>query len=606
MASDGPSARSGLTPIRSSDGLSPVKVPREADLSWQVWNRESESMRHHYEDIIRRKDDEFRKLKQNFDFLKDEAQQQQSKLKNQEQILAAEKRRSLSPKPGSIPSSSEVELKSKVNSLVVLLKEKEAEVNQLKQENALLDQNLRENNQELQQTLDDHQAELDLLKQQAASHRAENVDREQLTDEIRRLSSQVTDLKAKVSSKEQRQFSVAVLEEELARYRKHASELEGAKLRIKELELDNMKLEARLNSPRPATNNDGTYLELLAVKDKYDELSIEFKGLLDKCQWLEDQGLELAGQVEAAEAKVSAMRDERDEAQRQTQLRQTEIDFLRNQINSGSDNGDYIKRLEAQVEELRRTTQQQQPLQPPTSQSPSSSPSVKRMRVENDVYKKLRQQNTEYAVQVKRLDQAKQQLEGQVKRLEQIISQQKDVRVLQLRANPLTTDQFIKQEQIDALREENRALRDENWHQRDVVPKATYDALQQEMSVVRSRVDSVGKRNLRLKEQYQKMTTKVTAAIIRYFGYEFRFVEDPTNPLQVTSKLKLQSKHYQGSGYLIIDIDTQELEVHGPPEFKSLCTSVAEQWVDPQNKPTLLLAALSLKLFSSSNSDRAA
>lgn len=595
-----------------SDSLSPVRVPRDGDndLQWLMYHQEMERVRHQYEDIIRKKDDEFRKLKQNFDFLKDEVQQQQLKLKNQEQILAQENRRSLSPKPGSIPTSLEVELKLKINLLVVLLKEKESEVNQLREENVLLNNTVRQNTEELQQTLDDHRAELDHLKQQADTHITENVDREQLTDEIRRLLSQVTDLKAKVSLKDQRQYSIAVLEEELSKYRKHALELEGAKLRIKELELDNMKLEARLESPQSSTNNSNgsgsgnvSYLEYLAIKDKYDELSIEFKGLLDKCQWLEDQGLELVGRVELAEAQVSTLRDERDEAQRQLSLRQTEVEFLRNQISSGGSPSEYVKRLEAQVDELRRATPNSMELLPSSLYLP---PLAKRLRVETDVYRKLRQQNTDYAVEIKQLQEAKQQLEAQVKRLDQIIAQQKDVRVLQLRANPLTTDQFVKQETLETLREENRALRDEHWQQRDVVPKETYDALQHEISLVRKRVDTVGKRNLRLKEQYQKMTTKVTAAIIRYFGYEFRFVEDPTNPLQVTLKLKLQSKYYKGSGYLIIDIDTQELEVHGPPEFKQLCTAVADKWVDPAHKPTLLLAALSLKLFATTRTDAAA
>lgn len=571
-----------LSPVRYVDGAERAKFH-------QLMSR----IRNDYESTIKQKDKELHDLKLNFSFLKDEVEQTQLKLKNEKQIKYAELTMPLGL-PSKIPTPKQVDYDNQVTLLKKRINQYQLESKALQDENQLLHEKLEKNNAKLQATIDDHRHQLDELKRQSQQYHDENTAKEKLIEEITRLNGEVSGLKTKNAEANQRHCSVEVLETKLAKYATELQRLEAIESKAEELEMENMKLSAALTLAQNHATPVGVDLEKVTLQEKFDEMAIQLKGEVDRCHDLKDQGQQLADRLEKSNGLLVEMERQRDDARREVSLMKTEVEYLRRHKNDQSTTD-----LETQLEQLK---QELEAAKTKTSPAPLSVSPRKRPHMESEVYHQLRQQNVSYDVELKKMSLENQQLHDKISSLVAIIDKQEKVRSLQLQANPLANDQFIKKETLAVLREENSRLRQQNWAESEVLPRATFAALQHEHTLLQRKIEEVAKRNLRLKEQYQRMSNKLTAALVRYFGFDFKFLEDPINPIELTLKLKLKSRFGHYDGYLVINIDSQELEVHGSSEFKQLCTEITEQWVDKNKKPALLLAALNMSLYKQSHS----
>ncbi|KAF8004526.1 hypothetical protein HF325_001974 [Metschnikowia pulcherrima] len=216
----------------------------------------------------------------------------------------------------------------------------------------------------------------------------------------------------------------------------------------------------------------------------------------------------------------------------------------------------------------------------------------------------LRKENLELSAKVKDLQEEIEILRKQLalsKKGSDEIGQQ----VLELRANPFSALQMIKQETLDLLRKENHELiaKYVNSETVDSIPKSLFARQENDKDMLQSKIDQLMKKLNRLRSVYADKSRDLVAIISRFFGYSIEFIPSPVNPNDLCSKIKLVSKYIAQKGlddnnpYLIIDVHSRSLKANGNYEFKSLCEDLVDRWVSEKHQIPCFLSALNLKIY---------
>ncbi|KAI5954467.1 MAD1 [Candida jiufengensis] len=363
----------------------------------------------------------------------------------------------------------------------------------------------------------------------------------------------------------------------------------------------------------------------LTLKEKFDSKSIEVNELKQELEnastLIENEYLPM---IESWQTKNEQSSNAIVELEREKKLYTIEIehlrkslkdleDILRSNEESKQDNRtmqQYVTNLENLVDQYKRKldeqaikNQKEQPLQ--------TNSFNKRPRMEDHTFRKaasdLETQNIQLLSSIKILEQNNNELKEEVESLRAINGKKEAIHILELKNNLLAKDQFIKKETLDALRKENESLINtyiNDKEDKEVIPKSLFVRQEDDKSQLQLQIDQLTKRIIRLREVYTEKSKEILKIISKYFGYSIEFLPSTINSNELSSRLKLISKYKkpqpgtQSNNYLIIDIENKSLKAYGDYEFKSLCESLANEWVSKNQFPCLL-SALNLKLYES-------
>ncbi|AMD21339.1 HER060Wp [Eremothecium sinecaudum] len=130
---------------------------------------------------------------------------------------------------------------------------------------------------------------------------------------------------------------------------------------------------------------------------------------------------------------------------------------------------------------------------------------------------------------------------------------EKKIRILQLRNNPYLNDQFVKQKQLNLLKEENSALlkKLDGENEADLVPRSVYERQQFDIKQMEQELFAINKRTTRLKEMFNRKSLEFIDAVNSLLGFKLEF--------QVGGKVKM-IPCFTHDKYLIADLQTNTLK----------------------------------------------
>ncbi|KAH3683317.1 hypothetical protein WICPIJ_005711 [Wickerhamomyces pijperi] len=184
---------------------------------------------------------------------------------------------------------------------------------------------------------------------------------------------------------------------------------------------------------------------------------------------------------------------------------------------------------------------------------------------------------------------------------------EKKFKIVQLRNNPLSHDQFIKSEQLSLLTAENESLKNlVNLSEAELIPRAVYDTLQLQCSRYQEEINSLTKKSIRLSQQFSEKIKEFISLIYHILGFKLEFLS--------STKVKLFSK-FATTEFITLDLsrntlktstsrDLDEQEEDGvvqKSDFETICNELIQYWVKEKGEVGLFLSALNLELFERSS-----
>ncbi len=207
--------------------------------------------------------------------------------------------------------------------------------------------------------------------------------------------------------------------------------------------------------------------------------------------------------------------------------------------------------------------------------------------VKGDLTKKLRILETDYN-----------SLKEKMQTLEKAKETKK--RILQLRDNPLSQDQFIKKQLLDSLRTENIDLLatlenkfTESEKIEKLVPKSVLERLRLEVKEMENTVKIKEKRMLRLRQIFSAKSLEFREAVYSLLGFKLDFL--PSNKVKVTSKFSSSD-----DDSFIFDPEAKTMKMCGGEvnnSFNEECANLITFWVKERREIPCFLSALNLELY---------
>lgn len=180
-------------------------------------------------------------------------------------------------------------------------------------------------------------------------------------------------------------------------------------------------------------------------------------------------------------------------------------------------------------------------------------------------------------------------LDEKLKKL--ITLKEKKIRILQLRDNPLSKDQFIKKKEIEILRDENRDLLDSLKGTSDLksIPISVYNSLNFDLKQKDGEIFKLNKRFMRLKEIFNKKSLEFIDVVNSILGFKLEFM--PGDKVKIYSCFKSEK-------YIIVDLVkntlTSNLDIDNwDASFKL--------WIQDREQIPCFLASLTLQLWDATN-----
>ncbi len=179
----------------------------------------------------------------------------------------------------------------------------------------------------------------------------------------------------------------------------------------------------------------------------------------------------------------------------------------------------------------------------------------------------------------------------------------KQVRILQLRDNPTSNVEAIKQSTLEALKEENEALLTQlrdgplpgRGERSKVVPISTLDAKERDLQEMQRLVVSTRKSMERLKQVWGAKTAEFREGISSLLGWKVEFM--PNGKMKVTSLFYESTDDEERS--IVFDGEKGTMKVSGGPKSK-FAEKIAAHigfWVRERGEIPCLLAALTLEFY---------
>ncbi|CAK9436866.1 uncharacterized protein LODBEIA_P13880 [Lodderomyces beijingensis] len=487
----------------------------------KLWEQEREFITSKYEDAIKKKNEELKQLKLNFDFVYNENQQYESKIKNSADISQA-KIAELERETRALKSSNS-EWEGKYKSLVEkndrLIRKHKQVTNDWNTQIQL--------NDNLSKALAAKEKILESLQQ---SNRDSVEKLEQFTKLLKRDDSMLTinqnivsknedlkrtnnQLRLKIDQLLQGKTSLELVQQKNISLQNKLAEYEDMRVKCYKLEVEKVEIEARYNEyfnslsaaivdgEHPAAEDDdvtktlkvknfvSTFKDLqarnLTMKVKYDSKVSEVNELR---QELEDSIKEIEKEylpaITSLQENLKSSSARVVDLERQKFLAGKEIEALRLQIKNlenlfGKAQADqrsshmeqYVSNLEKVVEEYKLKFEEMQSNHTAADGgggrgggSDDFIPTIGSKRQHNEAHSfrktaaDLEKENLRLTAELKRLELEQKEFEEKLRSRNVIDEKQESIRVLEHKNNLLAKDQFVKRETLDALRKENESL----------------------------------------------------------------------------------------------------------------------------------------------------
>ncbi|SGZ47541.1 CIC11C00000005002 [Sungouiella intermedia] len=616
-----------------------------------------------YEELLAKKNDELLHLQNNFDYLFNQRKDLQSKLLNQKEVASASSStlnselKSLATENKALRGKLE-KYERQFNSISGKCDHLRADLNRELQSNDQFRDRIKEmkdENHRLTKLNDDILERMKALSGQLESNNSFN-NYEDL--QLRLVSLQKTNnqLQFRVDSLLQQKTSIELLKQKNASLESKISKLERAEEKAELLQLENLELRTKfdeyfgvISTSVQSNNSESTDDSVLKFVETFKELQNKNLVLFEKLSEvesnvsrLEDTNLrlqdeinqELKPKLENLQNMVIQQENEIKELKKQKVLNSKEIEFLRNslksldsvtahiqatKISAGTDGSSketearrqatnqYLSNLEKLVDDYKKEveTLRRNSTLPQSVITPAKRP---RLIDEDDTKTRaaiaLRNENLELLAEIRNLKDKLNLVTKKLKLAEK--STDSTNHILELRSNPFSKDQAIKQETLNRLQDENRSLIAKYVESRNVesVPRAVFARQENDKDVLQAKIDHLTKRIDRLSSVYAEKSKEIIAVISRYFGYKIEFILSPLNPNEMCSKIKLVSKYTTRKDlgvsppYLTLDVHNKSLKANGTYEFKAMCEELVNQWVNEKNQIPCFLSALNLKIYN--------
>jgi len=616
-----------------------------------------------YEELLAKKNDELLHLQNNFDYLFNQRKDLQSKLLNQKEVASASSStlnselKSLATENKALRGKLE-KYERQFNSISGKCDHLRADLNRELQSNDQFRDRIKEmkdENHRLTKLNDDILERMKALSGQLESNNSFN-NYEDL--QLRLVSLQKTNnqLQFRVDSLLQQKTSIELLKQKNASLESKISKLERAEEKAELLQLENLELRTKfdeyfgvISTSVQSNNSESTDDSVLKFVETFKELQNKNLVLFEKLSEvesnvsrLEDTNLrlqdeinqELKPKLENLQNMVIQQENEIKELKKQKVLNSKEIEFLRNslksldsvtahiqatKISAGTDGSSketearrqatnqYLSNLEKLVDDYKKEveTLRRNSTLPQSVITPAKRP---RLIDEDDTKTRaaiaLRNENLELLAEIRNLKDKLNLVTKKLKLAEKATDSTNHI--LELRSNPFSKDQAIKQETLNRLQDENRSLIAKYVESRNVesVPRAVFARQENDKDVLQAKIDHLTKRIDRLSSVYAEKSKEIIAVISRYFGYKIEFILSPLNPNEMCSKIKLVSKYTTRKDlgvsppYLTLDVHNKSLKANGTYEFKAMCEELVNQWVNEKNQIPCFLSALNLKIYN--------
>lgn len=615
-----------------------------------------------YEELLAKKNDDLSRLQHNFDYVFNQRTELESKLLNQKEI-ANTSSSSLSSEVKSLTSENKA-LRAKLekyerqfNSASGKCEHLRADLNRELQTNDQYRDRVKEmeaENSRLTRLNDEILARMSNLSSQL-----ENTNSLKSYEDLqlRLLSLQKTNnqLQFRVDTLLQQKTSIELLKQKNASLESKVSLLEYAEEKTERLQVENLELRAKfdeyfgvISASVDSGNDEDSKESVLNFVQKFKEFQNRNLVLFDRLNETQSKlnNLESANErlldsieqdwkpkLEISEKRTVQQEREIKELNKIKVLNSKEIEFLRDslknldnvttqiqaaKVSTGAGESSketdahreatnqYLSNLEKlvddykkEIESLRQNSSMQQSVNVPAkrprliAEDDTKTRTAVALRNENlDLLAEIKNLNDKLSLVTKKLEIAEKSMES-------------TTNILQLRSNPFSRDQAIKQDTLNHLQLENLSLIAKFVEKSEVetVPKAVFARQENDKEILQGKVDQLTKKINRLKSVYAEKSKEIIAVISRYFGYKLEFIPSPMNPNEVCSKIKLVSKYTiqkkseLSPPYLILDVHNKSLKANGNYEFKSMCEELVSQWVNEKNQIPCFLSALNLRIY---------
>ncbi|KAI5970866.1 MAD1 [Candida margitis] len=623
----------------------------------ELWAKERQTIVSQYENNIKQKNKEIEELKLNMDFVYKENEQLGSKIENSNDISQVrlnelnQQNKELKSRNSKLESNYR-SLVDKNDRLIRKHKQVTADWNTQIKVNDELSNELKTRDQTIETLQTSNQEFVDQLEQYTKLFKNDESlfkNNQILMNKNTSLQKTNNQLQLKIDQLLQKQTSIELLKQKNMSLAKSRDQLEELKCKHQKLEVEKLELESRYNEyfqnlERSIVDDDNynpedldvtkslkvqnfidKFKELqaqnLTLKEKYDAKTIESNELKqeleDVSKHIEQDYLPL---IQKGQARNEVASNRISELEREKMLFTAEIEHLRKSLkdleailNSREESKHENKTMQQYITNLENLVDQyKRKLDDLSKKQIEVRPQVgeKRQRPDDKSFRQtatdLEKENTQLLATIKKLELVNSELKQKLDSLQVIVQKRDSIKVLELKNNLLSKDQFVKRETLDALRKENEALIEKYINHRsntELIPKALFARQEDDKTALQSQVDTLTKRINRLRDIYTQKSKDILITISKYFGYSIEFLPSTIRPDELSSRLKLSSKFIprEKNSYLILDFDNKSLKAYGDYEFKSLCEELAHEWVSKNQFPCML-SALNLKLYEAAKS----
>ncbi|KAF6069443.1 Mitotic checkpoint family protein [Candida albicans] len=611
----------------------------------RILQQEKDQITSDYRKIIDEKNQELENLKLNFKYVYDEKNQLESKLTNQEQVstnninqlsdeIQTYKRENLKLTKDYNSLLDKFNKLNRKNQQIMHDLNKEIEVNdKLHQELKIKEKT----NQELQKASDTAINELEQYsKILDKKNGSDNLLYKNLTTKSNNLQNINHQLQNKIDQLLQNKTSNELLKQQNQSLLHKLQNLENIESKYLQLEIEKLQLETKYNDLFKALDTAIASSNEYKDNENTDD-TIHTSKVKELTKELEDHAREIETDflptITDLESKLKVYADQNTKLERTKSLREKEITFLRNSLKQmeqihanqqqkqqeqekeeNTENksiSQYMTNLEKLVDEYKTKIDELEKKNLEYNKSSiitnEKTPSNKRQRLESNYTFKtqaieLEKENIEISSKLKQAESTIEQLKFKISELDKVETKKEQYRILQLKNNLISQDQFIKQTTLIALWKENEELINKyikNLPIEEQIPKGVFQRQEDDKQRLQAQIDHLTKRSTRLREVFTKKSKDIITVIAKYFGFIIEFLPNPINPTDLFSRIKLRSRYIPSEEdcYLIIDVENRGLKAHGNFQFKQICEELAQYWVNENNQFPCLLSAVNLKLY---------
>ena len=383
-----------------------------------------------------------------------------------------------------------------------------------------------------------------------------------LTQHLRKLESDNTDLSAELVSLRSSHQATEVLREQIRSLEAKAAHTDSLRQQLAQLQVP----PPPLPPPPPSTASDNQALTSLRLEhtdllDKHGSTLAALHALQNQHTHLQSQLASVQSHIDELTQNLDREKDARRKQDAQAELFQREISFLKDLIAS------------YQAEETDETTL---------------------LKLFND-YKSLSTSHPQYQSLLDRVDQLEQllfDLQGEIAAGRHVPP---NTRVLQLADNPEKQWFDIRQQTIDNLKRENKALLDRLTAQApdpsSLIPPQSYTSLQSSLSDLQSQLAQKQKRLLRLEQIFHSKASEFREAVAAILGVKLAFY--PNGQVRVTSIFDLNASFVFQPGSTAMEMQLVAQGEGGPQDLPNLMA----YWIEKEQCPPGFIASLTLECY---------